>query len=155
MDRTNARRSRVACIEKGQLRRVAPNLKLADELHKLAGHRLAFWQEVHLGHKYPSIYLEGHYEIIKELCAALLALDGVESLNHECMFAHIKDTHTRLDIDFGYLFDLKDTRNAIDYRGIKISPSTWKDNALKTMVTIDALGKEVERRLKTIRYPIP
>jgi hypothetical protein len=134
-------------------RLVVPDFQLAEELRTMAKHRMDFWQEVHLENKYPSIYLDGHYEIIKELCAALLALDGWESSNHECMFAHINEAYAGIDIDFGYLFDLKDTRNAIDYRGVKISPSTWQDNALKIMVTIDALGKEVERRLKTIRYP--
>ena len=65
------------CIEKNELIQTWDKDKaLATELLKLAEHRHNFWKEVELEDKYPSLYVEGHYEIIKELCTAILALDG-------------------------------------------------------------------------------
>ncbi|MBS3176719.1 hypothetical protein J4457_05805 [Candidatus Woesearchaeota archaeon] len=34
--------------------------------------------------------VEGHYEVIKELCTAILAIDGWKALNHECLFAYLQ-----------------------------------------------------------------
>lgn len=36
-----------------------------------------------------------------------------------------------LEIDFAYLSELRKLRNKIDYRGIKVSYETWKQNKLK------------------------
>ena len=121
---------------------------LASELFKLAEHRQQFWSEVKLEEKYPSLFVEGNYEIIKELCTAILALEGWKALDHECMFAFLKEKKKDLEVDFDYLLQLKDTRNAIDYRGVKVSPDLWKQNKLKVQVTIKTLKEYVQAQIK-------
>ncbi len=51
---------------------------------------------------FPSLFLEGHYEIIKELATALLILDGWKALNHECLFAYLKEKKSKIELDFDY-----------------------------------------------------
>ena len=113
----------------------------------LAEHRQRFWEQINLDDEYPSLYLEGHYEIIKELCTAILALDGWKALNHECLFAYLKSKRPDLEIDFDFLLDLKDTRNSIGYRGVKVSPDIWKQNKLRIELTIKALAVYIRKRL--------
>ncbi len=132
------------CIKENELIETGDkDTALASELLKLAEHRLSFWSEIKLEDRYPSLYFEGHYEIIKELCTAILALDGWKALNHECLFAYLRERKEDLEIDFGYLLELKDTRNAIDYRGAKVSPDIWKQNKMKIIIIINALKEYV------------
>ena len=93
------------------------------------------------------MYLEGHYEIIKELCTAILVLDGWKALNHECLFAFLKSKKQNLELDFGYLLELKDTRNSIDYRGVKVSSGLWKNNKLKIEMIIKTLKEYIKEKL--------
>ena len=121
---------------------------LAFELLKLAEHREEFWKEVKLEEKYPSLYIEGHYEIVKELCAAILALDGWKAANHECMFSYLKERRREIEVDMDYLLEFKDLRNEINYRGIQVSTQLWKQNKLKIEVVIRVLNEYVKSRLK-------
>ena len=124
------------------------NRKLASELIGLAKHKESFWQEIDMEEKYPSLYIEGNYEIIKELCTAILALEGWMAVNHECLFICLDEKRQDLELDFNYLLELKDTRNAIDYKGMKISFETWKQNKLKILIIIKTLKEEVSNRIK-------
>jgi len=110
------------CINKNELIHTGDkDLDLVNKLLKLAKHRLEFFKEVKKAKKYPSLYLEGHYEIIKELATAILAQDGWKALNHECLFAYLRTKRADLELDFNYLLELKNIRNAIDYRGVNIT----------------------------------
>ncbi len=123
------------------------DISMAKELLKLAEHRLEFWDTVKdKAKKYPSLFIEGHYEIIKELCTAVLILDGWKALDHECLFAYLKSKKSELDIDYDYLLELKDTRNSIDYRGITVSHEQWKNNEMKIRLTINALREYLKSK---------
>lgn len=127
------------CINKNILIETGvPDKGMAREILALAEHRERFWKEASLSDKYPSLYLEGHYEIIKELCTAILAAEGWKALDHECLFAYIRRKKD-LELDFDYLFELKDARNDIDYRGLMVSKDLWKCNELRIRLTISAL----------------
>jgi len=116
------------------------DISMVKELLRLAEHRLEFWGIVKdKSNKYPSLFIEGHYEIIKELCTAILALEGWKALDHECLFAYLKSKKSGLEIDYDYLLELKDTRNSIDYRGIIVSHDIWKNNEINIKLTISAL----------------
>lgn len=99
-----------------------------------------------MSEKYPTIYLEGHYEILKELCTAVLALDGWNASNHECIFAYLQEKRQDLELDIDYLLRLKDIRNGIDYTGATVSATFWKQNQLRITLTIDHLRRHVRER---------
>ena len=122
---------------------------MAKELLVLAEHRESFWKYVsNKAKEFPSLFIEGYYEIIKELCTAVLALDGWKALDHECLFAYLKKNKQELEIDFDYLLELKDTRNSIDYRGVMVSYDIWKSNELKINLVVSALKDYVKDRLE-------
>ena len=118
----------------------------ARQLLTLAEHREQFWEEANLAEKYPSLYLEGHYEIIKELCTAILAAEGWNALDHECMFAYIRKKQD-IAIDIDYLLELKGTRNDIGYRGLMITSNIWNGNKLIMRLTIRALKEYLRQTL--------
>jgi len=137
------------CIGKGHLLETGDrDTFLAEELLTLAEHRELFWKIV-MPHanEYPSLFLEGYYEIVKGLCTAILALDGWKAANHECLFAYLKEKRRELEVDMDYLLGFKDLRNEIDYRGVQVSPELWKKNKLKVEVVIRALKEYVKSRL--------
>lgn len=117
---------------------------MAEELVKLAEHREAFWNSILPKAKmFPSLFLEGYYEIIKELATAILLMDGWKALNHECLFAYLKEKKPDLELDFDYLLELKDLRNSIDYRGVQVSYALWQQNEFKMQLTIRRLKEYV------------
>ncbi|MCK4670401.1 MAG: hypothetical protein KAT43_04305 [Nanoarchaeota archaeon] len=120
---------------------------MAKELLALAEHKEQFWKEINKADKYPSMYIEGYYEIIKELCTTILTLDGWKALNHECLFAYIRNNKQDLELDFDYLLELKDTRNAIDYRGVRVSAELWKKNKLKIEIITKTLKDYIKKQL--------
>ena len=128
------------CIKENKL--IETNYKdkgLAEELLNFAQHRLDFWNKIQFQNDFPSLVLEGHYEIIKELATAILALDGWNALDHECLFAYLKNKKKDLEIDFDFLLELKDTRNSISYRGVMLNSSTWTQNKLKIQTIIKTM----------------
>ena len=136
------------CINENELLETGDkDLALASELLKLGEHKQMFWNEAKLEEKYPSLYIEGHYEIIKELCTAILALDGWKAMNHECLFAYLKAKKKMLELDFDYLLELKDARNSIDYRGVRVSADIWAQNKLKIKIVIKTLSDYVRKEL--------
>ena len=137
------------CIRKEHLFETGDkDMALVEELMKLAEHREAFWKSVKEKSKiYPSLFFEGYYEIIKELTTAILIMDGWKALNHECLFAYVKEKRQDLEVDFEYLLELKDLRNSIDYRGIQVSYSIWQENELRMELTIKRLKEYVQAKL--------
>ena len=138
------------CIEEKKLIETGVvDIGMVRELLILAEHKELFWKSVSDKVKeFPSLFIEGYYEIIKELCSAILILDGWKALNHECLFAYLKNNKSDLEIDFDYLLELKDTRNAIDYRGVMVSPDIWKNNELKISLAVNALKEYLSNKLE-------
>jgi len=124
------------------------DIELAKELLLMADLRERFWDSVKKKSKaFPSLFIEGHYEVIKELCTAILAADGWKSLDHECLFAYLRNKKPELELDFDYLLELKDLRNAIGYRGVQVSYDIWNNNELKLQLTVKALKTYIANRL--------
>ena len=137
------------CINQNKLFETGISDKsMALELLKMAEHRESFWLKVNdYADEFPSLFLEGHYEIIKELCTAILAFEGWKAINHECLFSYLKNSEEHNDINLNYLLELKDLRNSIDYRGTMVSPTLWNDNTVKIRRLIHELKEQLRTRL--------
>ena len=129
-----------------------PDKNMAKELLNLTQHRQNFWEELEKSEypkKYPSLFLEGYYEIVKELLTAILLLDGWKSTNHECMFAYIKENYkNKLEMDTDFLLELKDLRNNIDYRGVMVSFEKWNNAKLRIKTEIKVLRDYLNERIE-------
>jgi hypothetical protein len=145
------RKDFAGCIEERKLFETGVEDKsMAKELLVLAEHKELFWKSVSdKAKEFPSLFIEGYYEIIKELCTAILTLDGWKALDHECLFAYLKKNKSSLEIDFDYLLELKDTRNAIDYRGVMVSHDIWKNNELKINLVVNGLKEYIKSKLES------
>jgi len=143
------------CKEKGELIETGvPDKNMAKELLNLTDHRKSFWEELEnddtrqYPKKYPSLFLEGYYEIVKELLTSVLLLDGWKATNHECLFAYIKEHYgNTLEMDTDFLLELKDLRNNIDYRGVMVSSEKWENAKLRIKTEIKALKEYVSERV--------
>ncbi len=144
------RKSYDECIKENNLIQTIPDKNKAEELLKLAKHRIEFWEEIkEKSDKYTSLFIEGHYEIIKELFTVIVSLDGWKALNHECLFAYIIQNYKdKIEIDFEFLLELKDTRNSIDYRRIMLGKDKWDNVKLKVDVSIKALINYIKERIE-------
>lgn len=137
------------CIKDGLLVETGDKDKnKASELLALAEHKASFWKAVEdKAQQYPSLFIEGHYEIIKELATAILCIDGWKSETHDCLFQYLLEKRQGIEIDFEYLSELRKLRNSIDYHGTKVSYDLWKQNKMKIQVTIAALQEFVKKQL--------
>lgn len=138
------------CIQDGMLTETGdsdPNK--AAEMLALAEHKEKFWKEVEdKAEKYPSLFIEGYYEVIKELIIAILALDGWKATNHDCLFQYIIEKKQELDLDTEYLSELRKLRNKIDYHGVKINADIWKGNKMKLIIITRTLHEHICKEMK-------
>ena len=148
------RKSYDECIKKDNLIQTIPDISKTEELLKLAKHRKQFWKETeNKSNTYPSLFIEGHYEIIKELFTAIMSLDGWKAINHECLFAYIiKNYKAKIEIDFEFLLELKDTRNSIDYRGIMLGKDKWDNIKMKVDIITNTLIDYIKERVKEKKW---
>ena len=120
----------------------------AIELFTLAQHRKAFLNEVESkAEKYPTLFIEGYYEVIKEMFLVILALDGWSVQNHECLLAYCNEKHNDLPLDYAFLFSLKDTRNTISYDGNMLSSQIWRKTHYKLLDSVSILSSYIENTL--------
>ena len=109
--------------------------------------KLKFWNEVKsIAEEYPTVLIESHYEIIKELLTALMNRDGFMSKSHDCLFYYFEEKHKDFELDHDFLHELRTTRNNINYRGVRVSKDTWKKIKLNVDLTIKHLIKILENR---------
>ena len=138
------------CLREGMLAETGDvDFNRATEILALIEHKCAFWKEVEAkAQKFPSLFIEGHYEIIKELIVAVLTLDGWKSANHGCLFQYVIEKRQDIELDFEYLSELRKLRNRIDYHGIKASADLWNQNKMRIQIVIDALKQDVKEKVK-------
>ncbi|MBI4450597.1 hypothetical protein HY642_01360 [Candidatus Woesearchaeota archaeon] len=90
-----------------------------------------------------------HYESLRGLIEAYLLFDGIEADNHQCKNAYLCFKHAELELDWEFLETIRLKRNAINYRGQLLKYEDWKGFTLKFELHINALKKEIEKKLKT------
>ena len=91
-----------------------------------------------------------YYESLRGLIEAYLLFDGIEADSHQCKNAYICFKHPELELNWEFLETIRLKRNAINYRGQLLKYDGWKDFKLNFELHINALKKEIERKLKEI-----
>ena len=128
------------CIKSGLIKPIEKMEDRSVEIINLVKHKLKFWRKVtNIAKDSPTILIEAHYELIKELLTALINRGGFKSETHDCLFYYMEEKYKDLELDFDFLQDLRITRNEIDYRGTKVPKDAWKEVKLKINLTIDYL----------------
>ena len=89
-----------------------------------------------------------YYESLRGLIEAYLLFDGIVADNHQCKNAYISFKHPELEFDWEFLETIRLKRNAINYRGQLLKYEDWKMLKLKFELHINALRKEIEKKLE-------
>ena len=90
-----------------------------------------------------------YYESLRGLIEAYILFDGVETGNHQCKNAYLCFKHPELEMDWEFLETVRLKRNAINYRGQLLSYDDWKLIKINFELHINALKKEIEKKLNS------
>lgn len=88
-----------------------------------------------------------HYESLRGFIEAYLLFEGIEAESHQCKNAFICFKHPDLELDWEFLETIRLKRNAINYRGELLKYEDWKSLKLKFQLHINALRKEIDKKL--------
>jgi predicted nucleotidyltransferase len=134
------------CIKENKIKPIEKLDDRSKEIVALVKHKREFWEKtIKMGEEYPTVLIEAHYELIKELLTAILNKEGFKSETHDCLFYYIEEKHKDLELDFTFLHQLRKARNNIDYRGTKLPRDAWKKMQLKIELTINYLIEYLEK----------
>ena len=103
------------CLGKNVFKR-APDIEEGRSLMRMAITRLKFVDEIDKS-KYPSLAVEGYYEIMKELITSLLAKEGYKSYSHECLIAFLSKFYEFTEGEIHLIDECRRIRHDIGYRG--------------------------------------
>ena len=90
-----------------------------------------------------------YYESLRGLIEAYILFDGVETGNYQCKNAYLCFKHPELEMDWEFLETVRLRRNAINYRGQLLSYDDWKLIKINFELHINALKKEIEKKLNS------
>jgi hypothetical protein len=117
------------------------------EIVNLVKHKLEFWKKaMSIAEDYPTVLIEAHYELIKELLTAVMNRDGFKCDTHDCLMYYIEEKHKDMELDFDFLHELRISRNEIDYRGTRVPKDAWKQLKLKINITINSIIGYLEKK---------
>lgn len=133
---------------KEHIKNISKDKDKARALLKMADLRYEFWSSLKFDPKYTSIAVDGYYETIKELLTALLHLEGYKSDNHECLIACLKEHYPDLSYEVGIIYQLKNIRNDIDYKGFFVNAEYLERNKLEFKHIIEMLQKIIKDKLE-------
>ena len=135
-----------SCINE-HIIKISKDEERARALLNMAKERCRFWSEIKVKPKYAFIVIEGYYEIIKELLTALFYIEGYKSDNHECLIAYLKKYYPDISYEVSVIYQLKNIRNSIDYRGVFVDVDYLNRNKLEFEHIIKLLQKIISSKL--------
>lgn len=102
--------------------------------------------------KYTSLVIEGYYEVIKELIASILSLDGYKTKGegtHKTLIDYLGDAYDSefKPSDIYFLDDLRKIRTRINYDGFFVKEEYLVRNKEAIAMIINKLSLLVEQRL--------
>lgn len=89
-----------------------------------------------------------NYDIISELCSALMLFSRIKCSNHEGIFAYITLNYPGLDFSWEFLEALRAKRNRNLYEREDVTEEYYKNNKLQIELYISTLKEEIERLLR-------
>ena len=139
------------CVSTGRIKEKYVDIELIKSLKIVAEKGLEFinrnLKEIPKDSTYWTFVFRDYYESLRGLMEAYLLFDGIEADNHQCKNAYICFKHPELELDWEFLETIRLKRNAINYRGQLLKYDDWKSFKLKFELHINALRKEIEKKL--------
>lgn len=135
----------------GDLIKISEDKEKARSMLKMAKQRLEMLDILDTA-KYTSLVVEGYYEVIKELIASILSLDGYKTKGegaHKTLIDYLGDAYDSefKPSDIYFLDDLRKIRNRINYDGFFVKEEYLVRNKEAIVTIINKLSLLVELRL--------
>ena len=89
-----------------------------------------------------------HYESLRTYAEALLLLEKINTLNHQCLFAALLISYPHLELDWNFFEKVRTKRNGVNYYGESASHDDWKEIDLQMNLYLATLQKELEAKLE-------
>ena len=142
------------CMSAGSIKEKATDIELIKSLKLVAEKGLEFInsksRDIQKDSADWTFVFRDYYESLRGLIEAYLLFDGVEADNHQCKNAYICFKHPELELDWEFLETIRLKRNAINYKGQLLKYDDWNLLKLNFELHINALKKEIEKKLKEI-----
>ena len=87
------------------------------------------------------------YEALRTYAEALLLLEKVDTLNHQCLFSALLIHYPHLDLDWNFFEKVRTKRNGINYYGESVGYGDWKEVEVQMNLYLLTLQKETEKKL--------
>lgn len=139
------------CVSSGNIKEKIVDMELIKSLKLVAEQGLVFIISASRNISKEStnwtFVFRDYYESLRGLIEAYLLFDGIEADNHECKNVYICFKHPELELNWEFLETIRLKRNAINYRGQLLKYEDWKVFKLNFELHINALRKEIEKKL--------
>jgi len=130
--------------------KITPDREKAASILNMVKNRKEFISSANI-ERFPTIAVENYYEIIKELAAAILLLDGIkatgESVHKETIDA-LSEYRQIEEWEINLIDDLRLKRNKSSYEGKQINISYLENKKDKIIQIIEKLENLLRRKLK-------
>lgn len=137
--------AKIIIIEDIDLEKIKAILRIADG-DIGAGKRLREALEKE-SNQWNSVY-KLYYDALHELVGAFLHFEKIKSDNHQCLFAYLCEKHPELELNWDFFEKVRTKRNGINYYGISINQSDWKDVELQFTLYLNKLKEEIKKRIQ-------
>jgi len=139
------------CMRTGNIKEKMVDVELIKSLKIVAEQGLIFIaaasKEIPKNSTNWTFVFRDYYESLRGLIEAYLLFDGIGADNHQCKNAYICFKHSELELNWEFLEIIRLKRNAINYRGQLLKYDDWKQFKLNFELHINALKKEIEKKL--------
>ena len=139
------------CMSTGSIKEKNPDIELIKSLKIVAEKSLEFInsksKDIPKDSTDWTFVFRDHYESLRGLIEAYLLFHGISTDNHQCKNAYICFKYPELELHWEFLETIRLKRNAINYRGQLLKYDDWKSLKLRFELHINALKKEIEKKL--------
>ena len=86
-----------------------------------------------------------------ELVESFLRFDNIKVDNHQCLFAYLCEKHLELEFSWDFFEKIRTKRNGINYYGIPIDFTEWKESEIQFKLYINILEEEIMDKLNSTK----
>ena len=79
-----------------------------------------------------------------------MRFEKVKIDNHQCLFVYLCEKHPYLDFNFDFFEKVRTKRNGINYYGVPVNYSDWKETEIQFKLYIKKLKEEINKMLKEV-----
>ena len=130
--------------------KITPDIEKAKSILNIVKSRESFMKQIRKL-SYPTIIAENYYEIMKELCTAIVLIDGYKAIGenaHKELIDFMASYKELNEEEILIMQDLRAKRNKNSYEGKQIEKSYIENKEKKLLGIIEKLKKILKKKLE-------